>query len=282
MKTPLIALFVIVNLIWSGSCNGQTYQLATQALQGSAWHDALRTVVDGSLGPDTKIYGGGILGVGEDILRRIEREEVDGCLCLPSELISIDARFESLSGEILMEIDRLDPRLLDSLRSKASRLGYDLWLVGRLSNWKIWQIESSPRNPSIFKHWTPTAQPVLSGALQRLGQRVVTVPLSDLQAAMHTGLVNSVLVSSDMLVEQQWQLAGWQKSESIRLSVPVFLVMRKGESVDLKNVPWEPARLGGDVAVQANYLQKALSWIRNVEPPADKAVIQLQEILRTD
>ena len=206
---------IFVGFFCYGSAIAQTLKIATLAPEGSEWMTALKTAsaeieaqTDGRV--KLKIYGSGVQGSDQNIIRKIRVGQLQGfsttggglsALHKDAGLYSLPMMFDNVEeASYVRQI--MDSRLRQTLES-AGWVNFGFSFSGfahLMSNVPV----SSLDDLKALRIWVPEDDRIGFDAIRTLGGAPVQMPMTDVMTGLQTDLLDTVVTSPMGAVVFQW------------------------------------------------------------------------------
>jgi TRAP-type C4-dicarboxylate transport system substrate-binding protein len=214
MRVRLPLLLALLSLV-ATVADARPLRIATIVPSGSSWMKELqgwgRTLKARSKGQLTlRIAGGATMGDERDVVRKMDRGDLDGAaatsvglgLLLPAvRVLELPLLFEN-TAELDHVRGAITPELAEGLKQRGYLfLGWgDLGWVSLYSTAEIRSIADLKR----VKIWSWTDDPVARSLIRRLGPRAVPLAVQDVLPALQTGLIDTCYGTPYTMLALQW------------------------------------------------------------------------------
>ena len=207
---------LLAMLLAAGPGWPQTLKIATVTPEGSAWMRDMRAAAaeiaertDGQV--KVKFYGGGVMGDGLRVLRKIRTGQLHGAVLTSSAMAKrhpdmlqygLPLLFRS-RDEMLHVRERIDPILADGLLDR----GYESFGFGSLGFARIMSSEKPIvrlQDARGLKIWVPEGDRIGEHAMRTVGLAPVALPISDVLIGLQTGLVDVTATPPSGAILLQW------------------------------------------------------------------------------
>lgn len=211
-------LATIAVLLFAGFAQAQTLKIATIAPEASDWMRGMKAGAkeisertDGRV--EIKLYGGGVQGSDEQVLRKIRIGQLQGGSFTPQVLkdrykdiilYTLPMVFDD-AGEAAYVRQRFDERLREGL-DEAGFVSFGFAGTGFsiiLSHNPVHGVDDLKDK----KVWVPQGDGVSEAALKALGLNPAPLPLADVYTGLQTGLIDIVPGSAIGALVLQWHTA---------------------------------------------------------------------------
>jgi TRAP-type C4-dicarboxylate transport system substrate-binding protein len=190
-------------LLASVSSAQTVIKLGTIAPEGSVWHDALleirekwREISDGEI--ELRVYAGGVLGGEDEMIRKMQRRNLDALAVSGAGLPLIDSVVECLQLPLFFdsyaELAALRARIGPELERSFEQRGYKI-LSWAEAGWVHFFAKTPVRTPEDLRElrlWVGSGAPESERLTQELGFRAVPLPVTDMLMGLQTGLIEVI------------------------------------------------------------------------------------------
>ncbi|MEJ6670012.1 MAG: TRAP transporter substrate-binding protein DctP [Pseudomonadales bacterium] len=210
------SLVVCIALIGAGtSATAQTLKMATIAPDGLAWIKQLRSAMK-AIDQETegrvkfKLYPGGVQGDDSTVLRKMRIGQLQGGALAAGALIrfytdlqiyNMPLQFKN-SNEVQHVRAEMDPGIIDGIKQSGVHV-FPLIETGfayLLSKKPV----SKPEDLTNLKVWVPDGDPLGEQLVKLFKVSPVPLNITDVLAALQTGLVDAVAVPPLVAIALQW------------------------------------------------------------------------------
>ena len=181
----------------------ETVKLGTVAPEGSVWHDALlevrerwREITDGAV--DLRIYAGGMLGGEAEMVRKMQRRNLDAVAITGAGLPRIDRSVEVLNIPLLFEsyaeLDHVRSAIAPDLERHLKRRKVKI-LGWADAGWIYFFAKSPVRTPDdlrALRLWISAGAPEAEELFRQFGFNVTPLPITDMLTGLQTGLIEAI------------------------------------------------------------------------------------------
>ena len=178
-------------------------KLGTIAPEGSTWHDALlqirqdwRRISGGEV--DLRIYASGVLGDEAEMIRKVQRRQLEAVAVSGAGLSRVDKSVESFNVPLMFasyeELDYVRDRLVPELEKRIAASNFKV-LNWSDAGWVHFFSKRPARTPADIKRmklWTSSGDPDTERLFRDLGFQVIPLPATDMLTALQTGLIEAV------------------------------------------------------------------------------------------
>jgi TRAP-type transport system periplasmic protein len=195
-------------------------KLGTIAPDGSVWGDALQRVAqawqEASGGKvELRIFGGGVLGGEDELVRKLQRRVIDGVTLSGSGLPTLDRSFECLNIPLLFEssdeLDYVRERVGPAIERRLEAKGFVV-LNWAIAGWVHIFSKDRIRLPEDLRRarfWMTSGSPETERVYKAFGIQVVPLPVTEMLTGLQTGLIDAMAAPPlYALLDRSFQVAG--------------------------------------------------------------------------
>jgi len=205
----------ILTCIFALPAQAVTFKIASNAPEGTAWMNDMRAVADRiafrtEKRVQIKYFGGGVMGNGNNVLRKIRIGQLQGSMFTFGQLSDVcpDLRLYSLpfiyrnDAEMNAVRKELDPILHKKLKSK----GFETFHFAAGGAAFIMSDEPMTTLDGLRKKkvWIPQGDTMSYAVMDALGIAPVTLPITDVLTGLQAGLVDIIAAPPLGAIVMQW------------------------------------------------------------------------------
>ena len=215
----LAALLALLVATAPAAAAPEVVKLGTVAPEGSVWHDALlqvrqkwREITAG--GVELRIYPGGVLGGEAEMVRKLQRRNLDALAITGAGLPRLERSVEVLNVPLLFEsyeeLDHVRSAIAPALERHFEERKVKV-LAWADAGWVQFFTKSPVRTPDelrALRLWTTPGAPEAEALYKQFGFQVTPLPMTDMLTGLQTGLIEAIDVPPLFaLLDRSYQFA---------------------------------------------------------------------------